>query len=61
MSTPCPARLTHFYIDYEDEWNPRGRRDLTPIFELGLPPTPPPTPVKQKSYFGKVRLIKADI
>lgn len=60
MNTPTPYRLNHFYIDYEDEYNPIGRRDLGPIFELVLeePITPPPTPTKkigQKSYFGKQR------
>lgn len=68
MSTPCPKRLSHYDFTYiDDEYDPSGRRDLTPIFELVIdesvcPPTPPPTPKKgQKSYFGKKRLIKADI
>lgn len=67
MNTPCPKRLTHYDFTYiADEYNPRGRRDLTPIFELCLhsdvcPPTPPNTPIGQKSYYGKKRVIKANI
>lgn len=68
MTTPCPKRLTHFDFTYiPDDYDPLGRRDLTPIFELladpdVCPPTPPPTPRKgQKAYYGKTRLIKADI
>lgn len=64
MNTPCPKRLTHYDFTYiADEYNPRGRRDLTPIFELVMeyeyPPTPPNTPISQKSYYGKERMIKA--
>lgn len=66
MNTPCPKKLTHYdFTLIEDDYHPRGRIELAPIFELAmepeLPPTPPPTPVKQKSYFGKKRLPKADI
>jgi len=67
METPCPKRISHLEMDlWEDEYKPRARRDLTPIFELVIEPiTPPNTPEKktigQKSYYGKKRLIKADI
>jgi len=67
MQSPSPTEtyMKYYFKLLEDEYNPKGRRDLTPIFELvkifDLPPTPPNTPVKQKSYYGKKRLIKADI
>lgn len=64
MNTPCPKRLTHYdFTTIADEYSPRGRLDLTPIFELCMdycPPTPPNSPV-QKGYYGKKRLPKAQL
>lgn len=64
MNTPCPKRLTHYdFTDIQNEYNPRGRLELAPIFELVkdvCPPTPPPSPV-QKNYYGRRRLPEAKI
>jgi len=81
METPTPKRtfdkfLEDMFIElnmYDDEWEPRGRLELTPVFELVVDddsnpiPTPPPTPEKkigQKRYYGRKRikpLINADL
>jgi len=62
--TPCPNKMEQYkYETIEQEWNPRARIELGPIFELckdiEYPPTPPNTPtLGQKKYYGRVRKLQ---
>lgn len=62
MNSPCPnkQRQVNSFVYFPDEYHPRGRRDLTPIFELVMesttmlpitPITQPPTPREFKLEF----------
>jgi len=65
MQTPPPTPIKKLHHEYDiyapTDYHPRGRRDLTPIFELVAEMCQPQ--FKQKSYRGKKRilLIKADL
>lgn len=62
--TPTPNRLHHYEdLYYDDEYHPNGRRDLNPIFELVLYRTrtnPNGETVRQKAYYGRVRLRRCE-